>query len=381
MTRVALAIALTLALFPAPHLDVPAQLSNAEFWKLATESSEPGGYFRNENLTNFTSNELGFQHVIPELVKRATAGRVYLGVGPEQNFTYMAAIRPKLAIIFDIRRGNFDLQLMYKALFEMARDRADFVSSLFAKPRPAGLSAQSSAAEIFSAFAQVPSSEPLYKETLQAIRAHLTVTRALPLPADDVAGIAAVYERFYWSGFAVRPSPTYADLMTATDLNGVARGLSRHGRGVRLSEGSAVAQSGRAGGWRLSAGRAPSGRSATYLRTVGATVSAFYLSNVEQYLIQDGKWEAFCRNVATLPLDASSTFVRSQSGGGFGRGGNFVNSLGAMATEVQACRTSGVLYVLGKRDPMSSGRRTYGETFPPGPRHEGNEVDRVAAAC
>ena len=87
------------------------------------------------------------------------------------------------------------------------------------------MSAQSSAAEIFGAFARVPSSEPLYKETLRAIRAHLTTTRALPLPADDVAGIAAVYERFYWSGFAVRASPTYADLMTATDLNGVARGV------------------------------------------------------------------------------------------------------------------------------------------------------------
>ena len=95
---------------------------------------------------------------------------MYLGVGPEQNFTYMAAVRPHLAIIFDIRRGNFDLQLMYKALFELARDRADFVSKLFAKPRPAGLGAQASAADIFGAFGRVPSSETLYKETLQAIR-------------------------------------------------------------------------------------------------------------------------------------------------------------------------------------------------------------------
>jgi len=41
---------------------------------------------------------------------------------------------------------------------------------------------------------------------------------------------------------------------------------------------------------------------------------------VEQYLSQDGKWDAFCRNVATLPLDDSSTFIRSQSGGFGGRG-------------------------------------------------------------
>jgi hypothetical protein len=75
-----------------------------------------------------------------------------------------------------------------------------------------------------------------------------------------------------------------------------------------------------------------------YVRTKGATVSAFYLSNVEQYLYQDGKWDAFCRSVATLPLDASSTFIRSSNGGGgFGRGGGFVSSLGAISAETKAC--------------------------------------------
>jgi hypothetical protein len=75
-----------------------------------------------------------------------------------------------------------------------------------------------------------------------------------------------------------------------------------------------------------------------YLKAHGATVAAFYLSNVEQYLVQDSLWNTFCQNVASLPLDASSTFIRSQSGGaGGGRGGNFVSSLGAMAQETRAC--------------------------------------------
>jgi hypothetical protein len=78
-----------------------------------------------------------------------------------------------------------------------------------------------------------------------------------------------------------------------------------------------------------------------YLKAHGATVAAFYLSNVEQYLVQDSIWDAFCRNVATLPLDASSTFIRSQNGGGGGRGGGFVNSLGAMAAEVRGCGAPG----------------------------------------
>ena len=55
----------------------------------------------------------------------------------------------------------------------------------------------------------------------------------------------------------------------------------------------------------------------TYLKQKGALVSAFYLSNVEEYLRQDGVWLDFCANVSELPLDGTSTFIRSvRSGSG-----------------------------------------------------------------
>ena len=66
-------------------------------------------------------------------------GGVYLGVAPDQNFTYMVAVRPRMAFILDIRRGNLLQHLLYKAVFELSADRAEFVSMLFSKPRPAGL--------------------------------------------------------------------------------------------------------------------------------------------------------------------------------------------------------------------------------------------------
>jgi hypothetical protein len=77
---------------------------------------------------------------------------------------------------------------------------------------------------------------------------------------------------------------------------------------------------------------------AAYLKAHDATVGAFYLSNVEQYLNQDGKWDTFCRNFSTLPIDRSSTFIRSSTGRGVGFGVGFVNSLGSMATEARECR-------------------------------------------
>src|SRR5262249_1631898 len=115
---------------------LPAKLSDQEFWRLVTDFSEPNGTFRSDNLL---SNALWLQYVLPDLLRTANPGRVYMGVGPEQNFTYITALRPRMAFIVDVRRGNRDLHLMYKALLELSADRAEFVSRLFSKPRPEGL--------------------------------------------------------------------------------------------------------------------------------------------------------------------------------------------------------------------------------------------------
>ena len=117
---------------------LPERLTDKAFWQLVDDMSEPNGYFRSDN---FLSNELAFQRVIPELQSTLPAGGVYVGVGPEQNFTYLAALHPKIAFIVDIRRGNLHEQLLYKAFMELSSDRADFLSKLFARPRPEGLSA------------------------------------------------------------------------------------------------------------------------------------------------------------------------------------------------------------------------------------------------
>src|SRR5580765_8929120 len=146
---------------------LPARLTDREFWTLSADLSEPDGTFRSDNLV---SNEQWLQHVIPDLTRTVRPGRVYVGVGPEQNFTYIAALKPAMAFIIDIRRGNLDLQLMYKALFEISSDRAEFVSRLFSRTRPEGLTEQSTAAEIFVAFKNVDRSQALHDETLQAIR-------------------------------------------------------------------------------------------------------------------------------------------------------------------------------------------------------------------
>jgi len=252
-------------------------------------------------------------------------------------------VKPKLAVIFDIRRGNLDLQLMYKALFELSADRADFVSKLFARSRPAGLSPSSTAIDVFRAVGALPASEAVYTRTLQAIETHLTKTHAFPVPQDDLAGVRLIYEMFYRNGFAVRASPTYADLMTATDQAGVSRGYLADEASFQVmkdleSRNLVVPVVGDFGGPK--AIRAIG----AYLRSIGGTVSAFYLSNVEQYLRRANSWPAFCSNVATFPIDDASVFIRP-SGSNF----TFVNGpLPPGATGTPVVTTGGTTTVVGR---------------------------------
>ena len=314
---------------------LPTRLADDEFWKLSDSSSEPSGVFQSEN---FLSNETGFQAVIPRLTQSTKRDGVYLGVGPEQNFTYIAEMRPKIAFITDIRRQNMLEHLIYKAIFEMSPDRADFVSRLFSRKRSAELSETSTINELFGAYRSSPMDRELFAKNLQDISDLLLKTHAFGLTKEDETNIEHVYTVFrdygpelnYNSGAGRNGfrrgggMPTYASLMTARDSQGEHRSYLANEENYRVirdleRRNMIVPLTGDFGGTK--ALRAVG----QYLKDHNATVTAFYLSNVERYLFQitgnqNGGWTAFYDNVATLPLDASSTFIRSVSGGSQGGG-------------------------------------------------------------
>src|SRR5579863_6057722 len=315
--------------------DLPAQLSDGDFWALSESASEPNGEFQSDN---FLSNERGYQVVIPDLLEKAKPGRVYLGVGPEQNFPYIVALKPALAVIFDIRRGNLHEQLLYKALFEMSSDRADFLSRLFSRPRPEGLSTSSTVAELMAAYETVEPTPDRYQKNLDAVSSWLVKRHGFALHPDDLAGIDYVYKTAFYAGgpdlsysmggrggrggFRGGNNQTYASLQELDDGRGVNRGfLGSEENWLVMKDletrNLIVPVVGDFGGPKAirSIGK--------YLREHGAVVSAFYLSNVEQYLNRAGTEDAFLCNVAALPLDDTSTFIYTgagRSGGGFGGG-------------------------------------------------------------
>ena len=313
---------------------LPDRISDEDFWRMATDFSERAGTFQSDNLL---SNERWFQHVLPALVQKAKQNRAYLGVGPEQNFTYIVALKPKMAFIVDIRRGNFDIQLIYKALFEMSADRAEFVSRLFSRPRPDGLTAKSTAAEIFTAVANVQSTDTLYSRNMRAIVNQLTKVHQFQLSSADILRMQHIFNSTTTNaGRRITKEPTYAELMKAADQGGFEHSF------LATEEAFAYMKTFEAENRLVPvmgdfAGPKALRAVGKYLSDQGAVVSAFYMSNVEEYLKQDGKQKTFCANAATLPIDETSTFIRSERSGTTDFGFELVSELGSMAADLAAC--------------------------------------------
>src|SRR5262249_47201366 len=147
-----LLICISVVLAASPRLrsadTIPRELAPGIFWRMINDISEEGGYFRFQ----FMSNEREFPSVIPELKRAVKPDGVYLGVGPEQNFTYIAATRPKIAFIFDIRRENMLEHLIYKTLFETSANRGEFVSKLFSRKPTAAVNEKTGVHALFQAF-------------------------------------------------------------------------------------------------------------------------------------------------------------------------------------------------------------------------------------
>ena len=165
---------------------LPAELSDHDFWGLVTDFSEPDGFFRSDNLV---SNERTYQEPIPELKKHALPNGVYLGVGPDQNFTYITALKPRMSFIVDIRRQNLVQHLLYKAVIEMSTDRVDFLAHLFSRPKPDELDTTAALADMFDAHADVDPSDTMFQKTLADAQKWLTEKHGFALTPEDLHGL------------------------------------------------------------------------------------------------------------------------------------------------------------------------------------------------
>ena len=293
-------------------------LADTAFARIIREFSEPSRFFDTDNLI---SNEATYLDVASTLDSLSLRGGAYIGVGPDQNFSYIARLRPEIAFLLDLRRDNLLELLWFKALFHLAPTRIEYLSLLFGRPAPDDPDTWASrpVEALLSAIEEVPPDQTRLARTRDRIERYLA-DLGVGLRSDDFATIARMHQtfidqgptlRFTTFGRPPRPCyPTYWDLLVARDLTGrQASYLATEedfGWVRRLHERNLIIPvvGDLAGPYALR-------RIGTYLAGHALDVSAFYTSNVEFYLAQDGVLAPYLENLGSLPHGSASVIIRS----------------------------------------------------------------------
>ncbi len=295
------------------------------FATLVARLSEPGGFFDSDNLI---SNETSYLHVLGQMRTIGVSGGAYIGVGPDQNFSYMAQLRPTVAYLIDIRRDNLLQHLLYKAMFAAAPTRVEFLSLWTGRSAPKN--AQDWKAkpveQLVEYIDRSPSDSVRWKPMRDAVLARVR-SYGVPLDSASVATISKIVTEFATAGLDIRFTsmnraprpyyPTLRQLLLEKDLTG------RQGSFLAREEDYAFLRDLEGRGLVIPVVGDLSGSHAMAaiakdVAARGVHVSAFYTSNVEFYLYREGTFGKFMANVRRLPRDAKSVVIRSYFGGGFG---------------------------------------------------------------
>lgn len=301
--------------------------ATTEFGRLIERLSDAGGYFDSDNLI---SNEASFQHVMGALRKRNVTGGAYIGVGPDTGFTYTAQIRPKLALMTDIRRDNLVQHFWFKALFALARNRAEYLCLIFGKPVPSDVAAWNDKpiTAIHEYLDKMPKKAELFAATQKQILEKVQAFGS-PLTARDLQHLTSIEQEFFDSGMDLKFTskgrgyrahyPTYRELMLERDLTGkqcnylVNEADFQFLKEMQAKDLIIPVVGDLAGPKALPA-------IAALLKERNLVVSALYTSNVEFYLMRGygSSFETFAASVVKLPRDANSVIIRSYFNGNWG---------------------------------------------------------------
>lgn len=300
---------------------VSAQTVGLSFADRIRALSEPERAFDTDNLI---TNEGSYLQVIPAIIGAGVAGGAYVGVGPDQNFSYIARIRPAVAYIIDIRRDNALLHLLFKALFAESPTRMEYLALLTgrAPPEPLDSWRDRSLEDMIEVLGRSPRAS--IPALWARIERRLDETR-VPLDAADRETIARFHGAFIAGGFELRfnshgrpPSPYYPnfrELLLADDAQGrrwnylADEADYRFLRELQARDGIVPVVGDVSGARAMNAIGAE-------LAAEGQVLSALYVSNVENYLFQDGRFEQFVRNLAGLPRSPRALVIRSVFRGG-----------------------------------------------------------------
>ena len=291
-------------------------LPDEDVGPLLARLSESPGEFPSDN---YVTNETSLLDVAPALRDPRLEGRAYVGVGPEQNFSYLAMLSPKVAYIVDIRRGNLLEHMFLRACFEEGKTRSEFLSALLARaPLPLGTPEREYKGflGLAAAFQGAKGDPALRDGSLARVKKLLDRLHVAHTVADDEE-LARIHQAFFDKGLALaytmknsgRKYPTLAENFSAVDPSGApATFLASEESYARVRklvlENRVLPIVGDFGGKHALLAIADD------MVARGLLLGAFYTSNVEQYLFDAHTYPNFIASVKAMPRDDASLLVR-----------------------------------------------------------------------
>ncbi len=297
---------------PQPPQTDPPPLTAREFGDLIQRISEEGGNFWNDN---YVSNEASYLHPLKKMEELGIHGGIYIGVGPNQNFTYIAKLRPRYAFIVDIRRQNMLEHLLFKSLFHLAQNRSEYLSLLLSRPVVPGTFEGDgyTVEDLVRYFAKAQPDESYFSQIQDQIRPILLGSGAR-ISEEDLGIIERIHMAFYTRGLSIKydfiPVPTYGEFLLEKDLDGKMQNFLNNSEEFQFvktmeEENRIVPVTGDF------AGQHALRELGAYLKEKNEIVKVFYASNVEQYLVRNMVWPEFIQNLSALPLDDRAVIIRA----------------------------------------------------------------------
>lgn len=266
---------------------------------------------------NLVSNELGFQNVIPYFQQNIEVHGIYIGVGPDQNFTYISSTRPAFAFIIDIRKENQLLHYLFKACFELASSSQEYLSLLFSKPLVNRLS---SLRDIVYNFSKIEGDRNIFDKNWILLSQIIQKYRE-GVSKIEMEKIHSIYNNYFeyhlmlrtrddaesWQGW---PYPTYKDYLLTTDpfghcwnfLNDESSFLWLKNMQIKNRIVPIIGDL---------TGKKALKAIADFAVQRGKKISTVYVSNSEKYIFNNHLFNQYMINITHLPIAERSLLIRA----------------------------------------------------------------------
>jgi hypothetical protein len=263
---------------------------------------------------NLMSNEDSFPRICSDIQQHVSKNGIYLGVGPDQNFSYIAHTQPRLAFILDHRRRNLLLHLVHKALFGLSPDRISYLNRLTAR-QPKLSSADLTIDQLIARYRAVSFNNDwlsaVIDEVVRVLEPYSIVRH------DEWSALATIQAKLAGPGMNARflALPIYPTLelliRTQDRLHRPAHFLTQEVLYQRVRELQLRDCILPLTGDFADSVTLP--RLARWLRMHQLTLSFLYISDVEFFLLRSGRFDSYVQNLSLLPWSASVQIARTST--------------------------------------------------------------------